>query len=260
MAAFRGAAQARPAAILGPTAQPDAPSRLASSLRMPILPVRSASTIQLAPDKSDLTIFSTTALGLARRAVEFQAMCIGTAVVLTGNVKTGGTDTFLATAKDWNQADFGGKVPQNIRDHTSAQRGKDLKRADTHEAAAEKIATGGLIVLAGGDGALHAEQSLLLVLAHLMSKGKVVRNVVIAGRNPPCGSCLAVLNAFAKWYKLLGYGSIDYDPTLGQDRASISKLDLTAQFAAPADKLFKAFVERYTLQVAGAFVGSSQQV
>jgi hypothetical protein len=213
-----------------------------------------SSALQMQPSLGDLATVSTTAVTHSNGGFQFQAISIGTAVVLTEN-SSRATNNFCTTAADWDAPTFTLNIPAEIRTTTGATRGRDIKKAADPKSAADKVLAGGVIVLAGGANGLHAEQSLLLVLADLMSRGNVVRNVVVAGNSLPCASCLNVLRSFSKWYKLLGYGTLSFNDQAGQGRG-VAELG-RGDFPASADKRFNTFIDRYVDQKAGAYTGSN---
>lgn len=216
---------------------------------------RRSSILQMQPSLGDLATVSTTAVNYSNGGFQFQAISIGTAVVLTEN-SSRATNNFCINAADWDAPTFTLNIPAEIRTTTGATRGRDVKKAADPKSAADKVLAGGVIVLAGGANGLHAEQSLLLVLADLMSRGTVARNVLVAGNSLPCASCLNVLRAFSKWYKLLGYGTLSFNDNAGQGRgvAELARGDFPA--ATPGSR-FATFIDRYVDQKAGVYAGNN---
>ena len=78
----------------------------------------------------------------------------------------------------------------------------------------------------------------------MLAKRYFGSRVIVAGRNPPCGSCKRVLGAFAKAYSNCGYGELEYDTTAGQAR-DVAKLNLAGLY--PNEEFrFGDFVAEYT--------------
>lgn len=202
--------------------------------------------IQRAPTLLELKTFSTTARTNSGSSVEVQAMSVKDAVVLTANSSVS-TDNFHDNMQLLTSDTFLGLVPEGIRTHTGLTKPKELKKALTLELAAEKAFSRGTIILRGGQAELHAEQGLLIVLAHMMKANEPhpLGDVIIGGRNPPCGSCREVLDAFAGAYSNWGYGTLTYDTNKGQERCR-ARLNLRTLFRSPGWGRFSNFCKQYT--------------
>lgn len=182
-------------------------------------------------------------------AVEFQAMSIEETVIVAGNKSSGGVAALVGDVKSWDTTKTTQIIGATVMQDTGVTKGKDIKRAADTAAAAGKQDAGGLVILQndvdGGGDALHAEQKLLHMLADLMQAQRFFGvRVVVAGRNPPCGSCRAVLDAFAEAYEECMYGQLVYDKTPGQSR-NVKKLDLASLYPG-AESRFEDFVKAYT--------------
>jgi diacylglycerol kinase len=202
-----------------------------------------SSTIQMHPTLAELAAFSTALRehAKAKSVIEVQAMS-----VLSGMVVTSNQMQVLLPAAVGDH--FEELMVESIVEQTSAKKPKEVKSAKDPEAAAAKVAMGGLVVLTGGFdvdkvNGLHAEQALLLVLAHMIAAGEAPGDAVVAGRNAPCGTCSEVLKAFAEAYAECGYGKITYVADPGQDRGR-AKLPLSDLFPK-ADGKLKTFIDTY---------------
>lgn len=90
----------------------------------------------------------------------------------------------------------------------------------------------------GGDGELalvqsaaaniHAEQSLLLVLANHLSLGGKARSVNVAGHKVPCDRCLKVLKAFGGAYGTAYHASVNYEAESGKNNSPTQVITLPA--------------------------------
>lgn len=192
----------------------------------------SRSTIQLKPNVPQLQQYcgdveDKEGFGL----LQVQAMSIGKAVVISAN-----------------RGDLHGAVSDGAGKETKV--GKDtltIKSAADAAAAAGKIDTGGIIVLAP-DSDLHAEQNLLLALAYYMQTHSTPGNVAIAGRAEPCDSCKTVLYAFQTCYTAASFGKFKFSGGQGQGR-SVAKLNLNTKFPNPPEGAFKNFIDAYSRRV-----------
>jgi hypothetical protein len=196
--------------------------------------MRSRGTIQLKPNAQELYAYCDAAessdKGKGKGALlQVQAMAVGDAVIISAN--QGSLAPFVS--KDGKQTTVGTDTFV-------------VKAAADPAAAGGKIATGGIIVLAPGE--LHAEQNLLLALAHYLQSGGRPGNVIIAGRADPCATCKKVLNAFALTYAHCGFGTITHrDMGQGQAR-SVGALNLRDHFRGTSGD-FKTFVDYYSDQM-----------
>ena len=215
------------------TAESPAPRRPAGipGLRFPGVPHR---IIQLMPSADQLYSYCDALEGKekskgAGKLLQVQAMAVGSAVVISAN--KGDLYSFVSKG-------------ESLKKTTVGDEEFVIKAASTAAAAADKIGSGGIIVLAP-DNSLHSEQHLLLALAYYMGKGINPGNVTIAGRAEPCKACRKVLAAFKTAYDLK-HGMLTYRNTgQGQDRGG-GTLDLRDHFHGLSDGDFKTFVDGYS--------------
>lgn len=214
------------------TAESPAPRRPAGipGLRFPGVPHR---IIQLMPSADQLYSYCDALEGKekskgAGKLLQVQAMAVGSAVVISAN--KGDLYSFVSKG-------------ESLKKTTVGDEEFVIKTASTAAAAADKIGSGGIIILA--DNGMHSEQHLLLALAYYMGKGIKPGNVTIAGRAEPCKACRKVLAAFKTAYDLK-HGTLTYRNTgQGQDRGG-GTLDLRDHFHGLSDGDFKTFVDGYS--------------
>lgn len=205
--------------------------------------------VQRITEVAALQAMCTTLLASYQNAVEFQAMSIDRTVMIAANRSQGGMAALLVDYGDWNVQQTTAMLGVAVVADTGVQRGREIKTAADAASGAGKLDAQGVILLKddadGGGNNLHAEQKLLHVLAETMrAKRFFGTRVVIAGRNPPCGTCRRVLDAFARAYNDGMYGELEYDKTNGQAR-DVPKLNLSALY--PDEEFrFGDFVAEYT--------------
>jgi hypothetical protein len=109
---------------------------------------------------------------------------------------------------------------------------------------------GKLIILSGASSdsvRFHAEQNLLLVLAHYLNNGGGAPALVeIRGIKNPCATCAKVFTAFNAAYQAVYHQTINFSGAAGEGRAgsAISKLDLKEIFPSASGN-FATFVDTY---------------
>lgn len=111
-------------------------------------------------------------------------------------------------------------------------------RAGTAQIAAGKNTAQQLVIVDGvsdNDSIIHAEQTLLLILAHKLKDGMTAPNVAIGGCKVPCSKCYTVLTALADAYKQEYKKVLDFNGNrVGayntDGDAKIKKLDLGGIF------------------------------
>ena len=133
---------------------------------------------------------------------------------------------------------------------------KSAVRANSAKVAAGKNTAQQLVIIDGvsdSDTIIHAEQTLLLVLAYKLKDGMTAPNVAIGGCKVPCSKCFTVLTALADAYKQEYKKVLDFNGnrvgaynTNGD--AKIKKLDLDGIFADDKGKktFFADMVASYT--------------
>jgi hypothetical protein len=105
--------------------------------------------------------------------------------------------------------------------------------------------------LSSDDNIIHAEQALLMMLAHRISGGAGAGTVTVAGRMSPCSVCREVLGAFSHAYDVV-YGQRLFYNTATDGRDNHRKLEIkTLSLAtfktdnAYANTTFASFVTNY---------------
>ncbi len=125
-----------------------------------------------------------------------------------------------------------------------------VKYSGSPDDAATKLKTkdNSLIILRGGEGELHAEQRLLLVVAYLLRDNVIPQTIHVWGAKPPCGSCKSVLKAFNQAFNNCFDGVILFSGVAGQNRA-VNRLSLHGIFGNPPGE-FGRFVNMYETELA----------
>lgn len=192
-------------------------------------------------------------------ATEVQAMHVDGQVAVTANNAPSLRGLFIIRGKDTAALLSGlNNFPDDVKHRLTAPNAVagamlgSVKHADTVARCADamQIRDRALILLHGDEEPdLHAEQRLLLVLAHMLQNGAVVNTIHIWGAKPPCGSCRAALTAFSYALDIVYDKVIIFSGVPGQDRGAVARLSLETAFPNAAGD-FGFFVDRYQWKLA----------
>jgi len=194
--------------------------------------------------------------GRPKKVEEIQAMYVGGNVVISSNYP----DELSAIEERFRRANDRAKTQaavEGIGGVFGPLFGNVTTSSTSSSALAAARGLGGgvgrLIILQGaseGGSRFHAEQNLLLVLAHylngLSGGGAAPADVEIRGIKPPCDTCAPVLAAFNTAYRAVYHHTINFstDPGEGRGGSSIYKLDLKDRFPSASGN-FATFVDTY---------------